>query len=144
MDAERPPLRPHKALIAGHPSPIMEFLKNNALDFFDLGKRLLTEGKYNLSLFSLEQALQLGLKYSLVSTTGSFPKTHDVVDLLRRVSELTGNKRLEETLTSEISTLDLLKQAYIASRYFPSSYDRGAVERALRVVEVVFTELGIS
>jgi HEPN domain-containing protein len=64
--------------------------------------------------------------------TGSFPKTHDVVDLLKRIIELTGNKKLKEILDAEIPTLDLLK------------YDKEAVEKALSVVEAILNELGIS
>lgn len=122
----------------------MEFLKNNALDFLNYAKLLLRDGRYNLALFSLEQALQLGLKYYISKLTGSFPKTHDIVDLLKRIIELTENKKLKEVLNSEISTLDLLKQAYIASRYLPTNYDKEAVEKSLNVVEVIFNELGIS
>ena len=116
----------------------MEFLKRNALDYARL---LLKDGKFNLAMFSLEQ---LGLKYYLSNLTGSFPKTHDVVELLKKVVELTNNAKLSQILSSEISTLDLLKQAYIASRYLPVNYDREAVERALKLVEVVLNELGIS
>jgi HEPN domain-containing protein len=38
-----------------------EHLKRNALDFFNEAKRNLNEGKYNLAMFHLEQALQLSL-----------------------------------------------------------------------------------
>jgi len=84
----------------------MEFLKNHALDFLSYARLLLRDGRYNLSLFSLEQALQLGLKYYISKLTGSFPKTHDVVDLLKRIIELTGNKKLKEILDAEIPTLN--------------------------------------
>ena len=106
----------------------MEFLKRNALDFLNYARLLLNDGKYNLAMFSLEQALQLGLKYYLSNLTGSFPKTHDIVELLKKVVELTNNAKLSQVLSSEISTLDLLKQAYIASRYLPVNYDKEAVE----------------
>ncbi|QXJ32395.1 HEPN domain-containing protein [Saccharolobus shibatae] len=66
------------------------------------------------------------------------------MDLLRRTIELIKNEKLKEILSSEISTLDLLKQAYIASRYLPITYDKEAVEKALKVVEVILNELGIS
>ncbi|QIW23654.1 HEPN domain-containing protein [Sulfolobus sp. S-194] len=122
----------------------MEFLKRNALDFLNYAKLLLHDNKYNLALFSLEQALQLGLKYYISMLTGSFPKTHDVVDLLKKIIELTRNKKLKEILDSEISTLDLLKQAYIASMYLPTTYDKEAVEKTLNVVEAILNELGIS
>ena len=122
----------------------MEFLKRNALDFLHYAKLFLRDGKLNLAMFSLEQALQLGLKYKVSELTGSFPKTHDVVALLRTVIDLTKDEKLNAILEAEITTLDLLKQAYTASRYLPVDYDREAVERALKVVEAVLDELGIS
>ena len=62
----------------------MGFLKNNSIDFFKEGERNLNEGKYNLAMFHLEQALQLGLKYKLYELTGTYDKTHDIIILLKR------------------------------------------------------------
>jgi HEPN domain-containing protein len=95
-------------------------------------------------MFSLEQTLQLALKYYLSELTGSCPRTHDIVDLLKKIVELTNNSKLSEILKNDICTLDLLKEAYIASRYLPSNYDKEAVEKAMNLVKVILNELGIS
>jgi len=94
-------------------------------------------------MFHLEQSLQLALKYMIYQHTGSFPKTHDVVELLNRVSSLINNSRLIAIIDSEITTLNLLKQAYIASRYFPISYDEKAAQKSYDVVREILHELGL-
>lgn len=78
-----------------------EYLRNNARDFFYEGERLLKEGKYNLAIFNLEQALQLAVKYTLFQLTGSFPKTHEVTHLLSIVASLTNNETLRDILNNE-------------------------------------------
>jgi HEPN domain-containing protein len=122
----------------------MDFLKRNALDFLKYAELLFNNQNYNLAMFSLEQSLQLALKYYLSELTGSFPRTHDIVDLLKKIVELTNNSKLSEILKNDICTLDLLKEAYIASRYLPSNYDKEAVEKAMNLVKVILNELGIS
>ncbi|WP_291765303.1 HEPN domain-containing protein [Caldivirga sp. UBA161] len=42
-----------------------EYLKDDALDFLREAEDDLRNGRYNLAMFHLEQALQLALKYKL-------------------------------------------------------------------------------
>jgi len=121
----------------------MDFLKNNSKDFFKEGKRNLNEGKYNLAMFHLEQALQLGLKYKLYELTGTYDKTHDIIILLNRVIELTKDNKLKEIMDMEYITLELIKQAYISSRYLPFTYDKKSAEKAYQVVKNILNVLGI-
>jgi len=121
----------------------MEFLKNNSIDFFKEGERNLNEGKYNLAMFHLEQALQLGLKYKLYELTGTYDKTHDIIILLNKVIELTKDDKLKEIMDMEYITLELIKQAYISSRYLPFTYDKKSAEKAYQVVKKILNVLGI-
>ncbi|MFZ8801338.1 MAG: HEPN domain-containing protein [Candidatus Nanopusillus sp.] len=121
----------------------MDFLKNNSTDFFKEGERNLNEGKYNLAMFHLEQALQLGLKYKLYELTGTYDKTHDIIILLNKVIELTKDNRLKEILDKEYVTLELIKQAYISSRYLPFTYDKKSVEKVYQIVKNILNVLGI-
>jgi len=41
----------------------MEFLKERAKEFYENAKNLFKKGKYNLSVFNLEQSCQFFLKY---------------------------------------------------------------------------------
>ncbi|MDT7890638.1 MAG: HEPN domain-containing protein [Candidatus Nanopusillus sp.] len=121
----------------------MDFLKNNSIDFFKEGERNLNERKYNLAMFHLEQALQLGLKYKLYELTGTYDKTHDIIILLNKVIELTKDNKLKEIMDMEYITLELIKQAYISSRYLPFTYDKKSVEKAYQVVKKILNVLGI-
>jgi HEPN domain-containing protein len=120
-----------------------EHLKRNALDFFNEAKRNLNEGKYNLVMFHLEQALQLSLKYILFNFKGSFEKTHDILRLLDEVISLTKNENLQRIRREETPVLELITQAYIASGYLPFSYERITVEKAYNVVKNILNEVGI-
>jgi len=121
----------------------MDFLKNNSIDFFKEGERNLNEGKYNLAMFHLEQALQLGLKYKLYELTGTYDKTHDIIILLNKVIELTKDNKLKEIMDTEYVTLELIKQSYISSRYLPFTYDKKSVEKAYQVVKNILNVLEI-
>jgi len=121
----------------------MDFLKNNSKDFFKEGERNLNEGKYNLAMFHLEQALQLGLKYKLYELTGTYDKTHDIIILLNRVIELTKDNKLKEIMDMEYITLELIKQAHISSRYLPFTYDKKSAEKAYQVVKNILNVLRI-
>jgi Uncharacterized conserved protein related to C-terminal domain of eukaryotic chaperone, SACSIN len=56
-------------------------LKERARYFFEESRRDALNKAYDISLFHLEQALQLGLKAYLLKTKGDFPKTHDLNQL---------------------------------------------------------------
>jgi HEPN domain-containing protein len=120
-----------------------EHLKRNALDFFNEAKRNLNEGKYNLAMFHLKQTLQLLLKYILFNFKGSFEKTHNILRLLDEVISLTKNENLQRIRREETPVLELITQAYIASRYLPFSYETITVKKAYNVVKNILNEVGI-
>lgn len=121
-----------------------EYLKDNALDFLKEAEDDLRNGRYNLAMFHLEQALQLALKYKLFQLTGSFQKTHDIVTLLDQVIELTNNENLRKTRINEAVALSLLRQAYVASRYLPYRYDEVTVRKVYSLVKVILNELNVA
>jgi HEPN domain-containing protein len=118
-----------------------EHLKKNALDFLAEAEIDIKNGKYNLAMFHLEQSLRLALKYTLFQFKGSFEKTHDIIRLLDEVIELSNNVNLRKIRNDEASTLVVIRESYITSRYFPYSVDKLVVERAYNVVKVILNEL---
>lgn len=113
-----------------------EHLKRNALDFLAEAEWDIKNGKYNLTMFHVEQALQLALKYK-----GSFEKTPDVIRLLDEVVEITGNENLRRLRNEEAVTLEVIRDAYITSRCLPYSIDKIVVERAYNVTRAILNEL---
>ncbi len=97
----------------------MEFLKERALQFFEMSKAAAERGFYELALLHAEQALQLYTKY-LIYKLGDFPETHFLRDLLDKVLELYGAVcNLDDFLRRRSAVLALLEHAYITSRYLP-------------------------
>ncbi|QXJ32658.1 HEPN domain-containing protein [Saccharolobus shibatae] len=92
-------------------------------------------------MFHLEQALQLALTYILFQFKGSFEKTHDVIRLLDEVIELAKNENLRKIRNDEASTLEVIRESYITSRYFPYSVDKLVVEKAYNVTKAILNEL---
>ena len=119
----------------------MSYLRRNALSFLKEAERDFNEGEFNLAMFHLEQALQLALKYTLYERTGTFKRTHDIMELLEDIVKLTNNDKLRELLEKETSLLDLLRQAYIGARYLPIQYNRKSVQEALNLVRMILHEL---
>lgn len=109
----------------------MSFLLENAKSFLRAAQRDLEASEYNLVLFHAEQALQLCVKYKLYLKYGDYPKTHAL-------------KELMEALGHQYDPLliDLLENAYIASRCLPVRYSSETAKRALNEVERLMRELG--
>jgi len=118
-----------------------EHLKRNALDFLAEAEMDIKNAKYNLAMFNLEQTLHLALKYILFQFKGSYEKTHDVIRLLDEVIELSKNENFRKIRNEEASTLEVIRESYLTSRYFPYVMDKLVVEKAYNLVKVILNEL---
>jgi HEPN domain-containing protein len=118
-------------------------LKRNALDFFAEAELDIKNGKFNLARFHLEQALQLALKYVLFQLKGSFEKTRDILRLLDEVIELTGNNNLMTIRNNDATPLEVIRESYITSRYFPYTVDKLVAEKAYQLTKVILNELKV-
>lgn len=112
----------------------MSFLKRRAELFEEEAREAFDKGNYNFTLFFVEQALQLYLKYALVNLLGDFPKTHGLIRLFEALSSVVGDKAVK-FLSENRVILDLLAEAYVGSRYMDVEYGRETAEEALRLLE---------
>jgi len=112
-----------------------ELLRLRAEAFLRNAERLYAEGEYDLAAFNVEQYCQLMLKYKLLLKTGTYPRTHS---LIRLVKELAKIARGAEKLLEDILILTKIEDAYIGSRYLPRRYEREEVEAMLRFVKEKF------
>jgi Uncharacterized conserved protein related to C-terminal domain of eukaryotic chaperone, SACSIN len=109
----------------------VEFLKERALQFFEMSKTAAERGFYELALFHAEQEQQLYTKYLIYRKLGDFPRTRFLLDLLDKVLELYGAVcNLDDFLRRRSAVLALLEHAYITSRYLPSRARREDYEVA--------------
>ena len=115
-----------------------EILRERAEAFLKNAERLVMEGVYDLAAFNIEQYCQLMLKYKLLIKTGTYPRTHSVIRLLRELSKIA--EELKELLSSREAMIYLTKieDTYIGARYLPRRYEKVEVEEMLRFTREVF------
>ena len=115
-------------------------LKERAVKAYQRSLEAFERGDYDWSVFLLEQALQLLVKYFLAIKIGYFPRTHSLSLLLEEAGQIDGEflRFLEENRDA----LAFLEDAYISSRYLPRRYRReelegkfGLFEKLARLVE---------
>jgi hypothetical protein len=63
--------------------------------------------------------------------------------LLNKVFEITRNENLRKILEESYVTLELLKQAYISSRYLPFDYDEKVAKKSYELTKTILNVLGI-
>ena len=115
-----------------------ELLKRRAEAFLRNSEYLIEVGEWDLAAFNLEQYCQLILKYKLLIKSGSYPRTHSLRELIRRLRSY--DERIVE-LVDDVDNLmyvTKLEDAYIVSRYLPRSYEENEVKAMHRFVKEVF------
>ena len=110
---------------------LIEKLKKRAESFLKIAKISYKEKDYDISMFSLEQAVQLLLKAKILEFNVSFPKTHDIFELIEFLKKL--NFKIKVEKYKEI--IEKLNITYISSRYLPTSFSEKEVKKALEFVE---------
>ncbi len=112
-----------------------EHLKRRALVFFRNAMRNFDDGDYDVSMFNLEQAVQLYIKYLIYLKLGDFRKSHDLKVLFKDLLRLYGDCGLKDFYRVYSDKLRILSDAYILSRYIPVEYDREEVQDMINVVK---------
>jgi len=126
----------------------LALINRRASVFFEEAEHLLKKGEYDVAVFNAEQSAQLCCKAALLGSTGDFPRSHSVIDLINRLGEATkSTAKAREFLKRNRESLKLLETAYIDSRYLPVSYskeDAEAIMNTSRTVKKFVGELGKS
>lgn len=112
-----------------------EVIKERAEAFLSNAEELFEKGVYDLAAFNIEQYCQLMLKYKLLVKTGTYPRTHSIVKLIRELAKL--SKGVEKLL-DDIVMVTKIEDAYIGSRYLPRRYEREEVREMLKFVKEKF------
>lgn len=110
-----------------------EFLRERDKEFWDEGIRLFEEGKYNLSAFNFEQAIQLFLKYLIGKKIGEWPKTHYFKELIVELFRIYENKKLMKFYEGNEVFFSDLEDAYFTSRYYPKTFSRNHVSSLVKI-----------
>mgnify|MGYP000502709845 CR=1 FL=1 len=109
----------------------IKFLKERALEFWEEGIKLFNEKKYNLSVFNIEQAIQLWIKYLIGIKIGDWPKTHYFSELIESLSDVYKRKEIIEFYKKNEIFFNNLEDAYFTSRYFPKVFSENTVSQLI-------------
>jgi HEPN domain-containing protein len=92
-------------------------------------------GDFDISMFHLEQAIQLLIKAKLLEIKGSYTRTHSLRRLLLELADFWGKNEIKEILEQHKYTLRDLERAYISSRYIYEEFFDEEVKRAFQLYE---------
>ena len=101
-----------------------EYLLERYRRFYETALMQIDREFYDLAAFSLEQALQLFLKASLLKLGVDYPKTHSVRKLLELIYKITEDKEILNILTKFSVELGSLEDAYITCLLYTSPSPR--------------------
>jgi len=102
--------------------------KERAEAFLDTALYNFHKEKYDLAAFNIEQAIQLHVKTKLLELTGEFPRTHNLVVLLKELSSVFKGKEIEEFIKNEMESLTKMADIYITSRYYTREFYKQEIE----------------
>jgi len=117
-----------------------ETLKKRALAFLKNAEHLYEEKEYDLAAFNLEQYCQLILKYKLLTLTGTYPRTHSIVNLLRTLGKIGKQNNILNFVEKHIMYLTKIEDAYIGARYLPRAYEEKEVKELIKFIKEVFSK----
>lgn len=112
------------------------FLRDRADTFFENAAELVKKNKFDIAAFNLEQAAQLYLKHYLFAKTQDFPRLHSLDALLQDVAKIHESpKSVEEFAKNNVVAINDLSEAYLTSRYLPTSFPKEKLEIMKNLVE---------
>jgi len=115
-----------------------EILKERSEKFLKNAEQLIDQEIYDLAAFNIQQSVELYLKYKLLLSVGSYPKTHSIKRLLREIGKATNKiDKVARFIEENIDRISNLENAYIMSRYYPSEFEKREVENMLSVAKSI-------
>jgi len=119
----------------------VEVLRDRAEAFLKNAERLVEEGAQDLAAFNIEQHCQLMLKYKLLIKTGTYPRAHSIIRLIRELSRISSGLQSILEDADNMVYLTKIEDAYIGARYLPRRYEESEVRSMLKFVKEVFKDL---
>ena len=111
----------------------IEFLRKQSVKAYDLSKKAFELGNYNWSIFLLEQAIQLLIKYLLALKVGYYSKTHKLSKLFEEISEL--YPEFLEFYNKNRDKFTVIEDSYLLSRYLGKDYTKEDLENKFELFE---------
>jgi len=116
---------------------VAQTLKRRGEEFLRSAKYNMSVGAFDLAVFDAHQAAELYLKGVLLSLLGTYPRTHDLTELVEDWLAETCGEAVAEFLAEWGERLDHLTDAYFSSRYAVRTFKRRHAEVFIRTAEEV-------
>jgi HEPN domain-containing protein len=116
--------------------------KERADAFLDTARYNFQNRRYDLAAFNIEQATQLYVKTKLLELTGEFPRTHNLVVLLKGLASVFRQKQVEEFIKEERESLTKMADVYITSRYYTREFYKEEIENLFSFASKIKELLG--
>ncbi|MEM0313524.1 MAG: HEPN domain-containing protein, partial [Candidatus Bathyarchaeia archaeon] len=81
------------------------------------------------------------LKYKLLLKTGTYPRIHSIIGLLRLLSGISKDAEIFVEDANNILYLTKIEDAYIGARYLPRPYEETEVKGMLKFAKEVFKKV---
>jgi HEPN domain-containing protein len=111
-----------------------KYILEKSRRFLETAELQLDRRFYDLTVFSLEQALQLHLKAYLSKLGLELPKKWSIKRLLELIYKNTNSDEIRNALMNYAVELGSIEDAYITSRYFAREYCEEEARKLLQTV----------
>lgn len=118
----------------------LHLLIQRSEEFLATAKYQINQEYYGLSIFSLEQALELFLKAQVLARGVDYPRSPSVRSLLEILLEISPSeekKFFQEVFDKFLLELGLLEDAYITARYILRTFTQKEAAILIKVVEEI-------
>jgi HEPN domain-containing protein len=115
-----------------------QVLRDRAEDFLRNAEDLYDKGIYDLAAFSLEQHCRLLLKFKLLLKTGTYPRIHSLIGLIRELYQFSSEIGVLIENDDNVIYLTKIEDFYIGARYLPRRFERIEVKNTIEFVKRVF------
>jgi HEPN domain-containing protein len=109
----------------------LRIFRQRADAFLDTALYNFQNKRYDLAAFNIEQAVQLYVKTKLLELTGEFPRTHNLVVLLKGLASVFKQKEVAEFVKEEMESLTKMADVYVTSRYYTREFYQEEIEDLL-------------
>jgi HEPN domain-containing protein len=118
----------------------VDLLRKRAEAFMRYAEAALRDGEYDFSCFASEQASQLFMKSVILEVIGEIPRVHSLREMLGvlAASVPEAEELISGFIRNNRDKLRALEDAYISSRYLPSTYQREDAEELVETARKIF------
>ncbi len=118
----------------------VDTLRGRAAAFLRHAEAALRDGEYDFSCFASEQASQLFMKSVMLEIVGEMPRVHSVRELLTALATSVPEAKelISKFVKGNRDKLRALDDAYISSRYLPSTFYREDAEGLVETARGIF------